>query len=61
VNELTPNRYKDAERDCSTAISLAKGDVNVKALYRRAIARKSLDHLEGAIEGELIALCIASL
>jgi hypothetical protein len=46
------NRWKDAERDCSTAISLAKGEANVKALYRRSLARKALGEIDGAIEGE---------
>jgi hypothetical protein len=45
-------RWKDAERDCSSAINLLKGDTNVKALYRRALARKALLDVGGALEGE---------
>lgn len=43
-------RYADAERDCSHALSIQGG--NVKALYRRALARKGLEQYERAIAGE---------
>ena len=45
------NRWRDAERDCTTALSLAKGQSSVKALYRRSLARKALDDIDGALEG----------
>ncbi|CBQ71828.1 conserved hypothetical protein [Sporisorium reilianum SRZ2] len=40
-------KYIDAERDCTTALSLSPN--NVKALYRRATARVGADRLELAI------------
>jgi len=50
VNEI---RWKDAERDCTSAITLPEGGRNVKALYRRALARKALMDVAGALEGKL--------
>ncbi|TKY86769.1 hypothetical protein EX895_004409 [Sporisorium graminicola] len=41
-------KHIDAERDCTTALSLSPN--NVKALYRRATARMGADKLELAIE-----------
>lgn len=40
-------KFTDAERDCTTALSLSPN--NVKALYRRATARVGADRLELAI------------
>lgn len=48
-------RWKDAERDCTTALELAAQQPSVKALYRRALARKALDDLDGAMQGRLHA------
>ncbi|WWD22819.1 hypothetical protein CI109_107313 [Kwoniella shandongensis] len=46
---LKLDKYNDAERDCTTALSLPKGKGNVKALYRRGLARKGLDKIDEAI------------
>ncbi|KAF7303003.1 hypothetical protein MKEN_01263200 [Mycena kentingensis (nom. inval.)] len=45
---LKLGKNEDAERDCSTVLGLDKK--NVKALFRRAQARVSMDKLEGAQE-----------
>ena len=47
----TDLRYSDAERDCSAALSLQDG--HLKALYRRAIARKALEQYTAAVEGDM--------
>ncbi|SPO23101.1 uncharacterized protein UTRI_01779 [Ustilago trichophora] len=41
-------KFVDAERDCTTALSLSPN--NVKALYRRATAKAGADQLTSAIE-----------
>ncbi|SPO24794.1 uncharacterized protein UTRI_01779_B [Ustilago trichophora] len=41
------DKFVDAERDCTTALSLSPN--NVKALYRRATAKVGADELESAI------------
>jgi tetratricopeptide (TPR) repeat protein len=43
------DRYQDAERDCTTALSIQKD--NLKALYRRGLARKGLGKYEDAVKG----------
>lgn len=45
-------RNEDAERDCTTVLSLNPG--NVKALFRRAQARVGLGKYVDAQRGELI-------
>ncbi|WVQ93940.1 hypothetical protein IAU59_001018 [Kwoniella sp. CBS 9459] len=47
---LKLDKFNDAERDCSTVLSLEKGKNNVKALYRRSLARKGLNSIAGAIQ-----------
>ncbi|WVF66319.1 hypothetical protein IAT40_001059 [Kwoniella sp. CBS 6097] len=47
---LKLDKFNDAERDCTTVLSLEKGRGNVKALYRRSLARKGLNNLIGAIQ-----------
>ena len=49
---LTPIRYADAERDCSNA--LERQQDSIKALYRRALARRGLDDLVGAESGKAL-------
>lgn len=44
------SRYADAERDCTIALEKQKG--NIKALYRRALARKGMEKFDEAIAGE---------
>lgn len=44
------SRWQDAERDCTTALELQKS--NIKALYRRALARKGMKRYDEALEGE---------
>ncbi|OCF59824.1 hypothetical protein L486_02497 [Kwoniella mangroviensis CBS 10435] len=45
---LKIDKYQDAERDCTTCLSLERN--NIKALYRRGLARKGLGKLDEAIE-----------
>ncbi|WVN85965.1 uncharacterized protein L203_101123 [Cryptococcus depauperatus CBS 7841] len=47
---LKLDKFKDAERDCSSALELPKGESNVKALYRRGMARKGQNRAKEAIE-----------
>ncbi|OCF33144.1 hypothetical protein I316_05189 [Kwoniella heveanensis BCC8398] len=47
---LKLDKFNDAERDCTTVLSLEKGRNNVKALYRRSLARKGLSDHTGAIQ-----------
>ncbi|CAD6581164.1 MAG: hypothetical protein TREMPRED_002939 [Tremellales sp. Tagirdzhanova-0007] len=43
---LKLEKYKDAEKDCTIALELAAG--TIKALYRRALARKGLGRIQDA-------------
>lgn len=43
------SRYEDAERDCTTSISL--DGINSKAWFRRAVARREMKDFEGAARG----------
>ena len=45
------SRYEDAERDCTTVLSLSKS--NVKASFRRGQARISMGKLLEAREGSV--------
>ncbi|WVQ64641.1 uncharacterized protein L199_002808 [Kwoniella botswanensis] len=45
---LKIDKYQDAERDCTTCLSLEQS--NIKALYRRGLARKGLGKVDEAIE-----------
>ncbi|KAK8844629.1 hypothetical protein IAR55_006476 [Kwoniella newhampshirensis] len=47
---LKLDKFHDAERDCSTALSLPSGKGSIKALYRRGLARKGLEKLDEAIQ-----------
>ncbi|TYJ58652.1 hypothetical protein B9479_000488 [Cryptococcus floricola] len=47
---LKLDKFQDAERDCSSALDLPKGKGNIKALYRRGLARKGLQRNAEAIE-----------
>lgn len=49
-------RYHDAERDCTSALALPKGKNNIKALYRRGLARKGMRKVEGALSGSYYQL-----
>lgn len=53
------SRYADAERDCTSALDRQKD--NIKALYRRALARRGLDNLVGAESGTPPPVRIAPL
>ncbi|WWD06006.1 hypothetical protein V865_004091 [Kwoniella europaea PYCC6329] len=44
---LKIDKYQDAERDCTTCLSLEQN--NIKALYRRGLARKGLGKVDEAI------------
>lgn len=44
-------RFEDAERDCNAAVARQPG--HLKALYRRALARKGLENYTAALDGEL--------
>ncbi|OXC67941.1 hypothetical protein AYX13_03625 [Cryptococcus neoformans] len=46
---LKLDKYHDAERDCTSALALPKGKNNIKALYRRGLARKGMEKVEGAL------------
>ncbi|KAF5380284.1 hypothetical protein D9757_007976 [Collybiopsis confluens] len=50
---LKLDKYEDAERDCTTVLTLNKS--NVKALFRRAQARRGLSKLDEAQKGVVIA------
>ncbi|WWC57966.1 uncharacterized protein I303_100501 [Kwoniella dejecticola CBS 10117] len=45
---LKLDKLNDAERDCTTCLELDEG--NIKALYRRGLARKGLNKVEEAIQ-----------
>ncbi|CAI2731076.1 unnamed protein product [Schistosoma spindalis] len=45
---IKTERYASAEADCTAALRLDR--TSVKAFYRRALARKGLGHITGAIE-----------
>lgn len=45
-------RWQDVIRDCTTVLSLPGHGDNVKALYRRALARQEVGEAQGAIQGE---------
>ncbi|WVQ74014.1 hypothetical protein IAR50_003595 [Cryptococcus sp. DSM 104548] len=47
---LKLDKFQDAERDCTSALNLPKGKGNIKALYRRGLARKGLQRNAEAIE-----------
>ena len=53
--DVTSTRYKDAEKDCTIALELAAG--TIKALYRRALARKGLGRIQDATTGACVCLC----
>jgi hypothetical protein len=52
-------RYEDAERDCTSALRIAEG--HVKALYRRAMARKGLERYAEALQGATPATVVMFL
>lgn len=45
-------RWQDCERDCTKVLTLAEQGGNVKALYRRALARKERKLFDEARNGE---------
>ncbi|WWC85675.1 uncharacterized protein L201_000541 [Kwoniella dendrophila CBS 6074] len=48
---LKLDKFRDAERDCTTCINLEEsGKINIKALYRRGLARKGLGKNEEAVK-----------
>jgi tetratricopeptide (TPR) repeat protein len=49
---LKLNQWNDAEKDANTALDL-DGGVNLKALFRRGLARKGIGKLEQAKQGTL--------
>ncbi|EIN12462.1 hypothetical protein PUNSTDRAFT_141160 [Punctularia strigosozonata HHB-11173 SS5] len=55
---LKLGKHQDAERDCSTVISLNAKNPNAKALFRRAQARTELSKLDEAKQDLLAALKI---
>ena len=47
---LLTTRYEDVERDCTAALRL--DEQNLKALYRRALARRGMRRVDEAKRGE---------